>query len=196
MLLLNLIDRDRMVVRRLNPGFWNCSVGKLARTIKPSHRIDGYLARLPCNGVMVVKLPWADRYRDRGYPQKLTSGRLWALTTCWKRFPAPWGVDYQRQGALARIDVVFSEQRMPEPKVFISYSHDSQQHKDWVLRLATSLRRVGIDVVFDQSGLVPGQDIAAFMANGIQAADRVVMICSEAYVPRLRPAPVARAMRG
>jgi hypothetical protein len=85
---------------------------------------------------------------------------------------------------------------MPEPKVFISYSHDSQQHKDWVLRLATSLRRVGIDVVFDQSGLVPGQDIAAFMANGIQAADRVVMICSEAYVPRLRPAPVARAMRG
>lgn len=39
---------------------------------------------------------------------------------------------------------------MPAPKVFISYSHDSQQRKDWALRLATSMRAHGIDAVLDQ----------------------------------------------
>lgn len=27
------------------------------------------------------------------------------------------------------------------PKVFISYSHDSDTHKNWVLKLATDLRQ-------------------------------------------------------
>ena len=73
---------------------------------------------------------------------------------------------------------------MPAPKVFISYSHDSQQHKEWVLRLASSLRVHEIDAVLDQWDLVPGQDVAAFMANGIRTADRVVLICSETYVTK------------
>lgn len=73
---------------------------------------------------------------------------------------------------------------MPSPKVFVSYSHDSQQHKDWALRLATSMRVYGIDAVLDQWDLVPGQDLAAFMVAGIRTADRVVMICSEAYVAK------------
>ncbi|MFV0673054.1 toll/interleukin-1 receptor domain-containing protein [Variovorax sp. tm] len=73
---------------------------------------------------------------------------------------------------------------MPAPKIFISYSHDSQQHKDWALRLATSMRAHGIDAILDQWDLVPGQDLAEFMAKGIRTADRVVMICSEAYVAK------------
>jgi hypothetical protein len=77
-----------------------------------------------------------------------------------------------------------SEWQMPAPKVFVSYSHDSPQHKEWALRLADSLRRAGVDAVLDQWDLVPGQDVAAFMANGIRAADRVVLICSEAYVAK------------
>jgi hypothetical protein len=70
------------------------------------------------------------------------------------------------------------------PKVFISYSHDSQPHKDWVRDLATVLRANGIDVVLDQWDLSPGQDIAAFMAGGIQTADRVLLICTEQYVSK------------
>jgi hypothetical protein len=31
--------------------------------------------------------------------------------------------------------------KMKIPKVFISYSHDSQEHKKWVLDLATRLRK-------------------------------------------------------
>jgi len=73
---------------------------------------------------------------------------------------------------------------MPAPKVFISYSHDSSPHKEWVLRLASSLVANGIDVVLDQWDLVPGQDVAAFMANGISKADRVVLVCSDTYVSK------------
>ena len=73
---------------------------------------------------------------------------------------------------------------MPAPKVFISYSHDSQQHKEWVLGLATALRTNGIDAVLDQWDLSPGQDIAAFMARGIRTADRVLLICTGPYVSK------------
>ncbi|MBL0171692.1 MAG: toll/interleukin-1 receptor domain-containing protein [Gemmatimonadaceae bacterium] len=41
---------------------------------------------------------------------------------------------------------------MPEPIVFVSYSHDTPNHKDWVLRLATELRALGIDTILDQWG--------------------------------------------
>src|SRR5262245_25666670 len=69
-------------------------------------------------------------------------------------------------------------------KGFSSYSHDSQQHKDWVRRLATDLLSNGIDADLDQWSLVPGQDIAAFMAEGIRTAKRVLLICSEEYVTK------------
>jgi hypothetical protein len=73
---------------------------------------------------------------------------------------------------------------MPAPKVFISYSHDSQPHKDWVRSLATALRDNGIDAVLDQWDLSAGQDIAAFMAGGIRTADRVLLICTDQYVSK------------
>lgn len=45
------------------------------------------------------------------------------------------------------------------PKVFISYSHDSEEHKEWVLELATNLRKHGIDVILDQWELAVGKDL-------------------------------------
>ena len=38
---------------------------------------------------------------------------------------------------------------MSIPKVFISYSHDTQEHKKWVLDLATRLRGGGVDAIID-----------------------------------------------
>jgi hypothetical protein len=70
----------------------------------------------------------------------------------------------------------------PAPKVFISYSHDSPDHKRWVSELATKLRENGIDVIFDQWGLGLGDDVPRFMENSVTAADRVLMICTEKYV--------------
>ena len=73
---------------------------------------------------------------------------------------------------------------MAAPKVFISYSHDSDEHKAWVLKLAGDLRAIGIDVVLDHWDLVPGQDMSLFMQKGIAGADRVLLICTEKYVTK------------
>jgi hypothetical protein len=35
------------------------------------------------------------------------------------------------------------------PQVFISYSHDSDEHKNWIIQLATRLRSNGVDVILD-----------------------------------------------
>lgn len=80
------------------------------------------------------------------------------------------------------LGVIEPEKCVPSPSVFISYSHDSPEHKAWVLKLATDLRNSGIDATIDQWDLVPGQDVAAFMQHGIVAADRVLLICSDSYV--------------
>jgi hypothetical protein len=73
---------------------------------------------------------------------------------------------------------------MAAPRVFISYSHDSPEHKGWVLKLATDLRAAGIDAVLDQWDLAPGQDTVAFMADGITGSARVLLICTEEYVTK------------
>ena len=42
------------------------------------------------------------------------------------------------------------EDTPPTPTVFISYSHDSSEHKVWVAALAQDLRKHGIDAILDQ----------------------------------------------
>ena len=51
----------------------------------------------------------------------------------------------------------------PAPTVFVSYSHDGEEHSDWVLQLATRLRSNSVDVILDRWNLRLGQDLAAFM---------------------------------
>lgn len=68
------------------------------------------------------------------------------------------------------------------PRVFISYSHDSDIHKEWVRKLASDLRESGIDAILDQWDVRLGDDLAAFMESGITSSDRVIAICSENYV--------------
>ena len=68
------------------------------------------------------------------------------------------------------------------PKVFVSYSHDDQEHKDWVHTLATRLVANGVDVVLDQWDLNLGGDLPQFMETGLTDADRVLAICTETYV--------------
>ena len=70
------------------------------------------------------------------------------------------------------------------PKVFISYSHDSPEHKRWVSELAARLRHNGIDAILDQWDLGLGDDITRFMERGIVDADRVLVICTDEYVSK------------
>lgn len=73
---------------------------------------------------------------------------------------------------------------MSTPKVFISYSHDSQEHKKWVLDLATRLRNSGVDAIIDQWELRPGDDLPHFMETHLADADYVVMVCTDKYVAK------------
>lgn len=69
-----------------------------------------------------------------------------------------------------------------QPIVFISYSHDNEKHKDWVLQLATRLRSNGVDVILDRWNLKLGSDLATFMERGLSKSTRIVCICSSSYV--------------
>lgn len=74
---------------------------------------------------------------------------------------------------------------MENPTVFISYSHDNDDHKTWVLKLATDLRSHGVNIILDQWDLRLGTDLRFFMKNGLSSAALVLCICSENYVKKV-----------
>lgn len=74
---------------------------------------------------------------------------------------------------------------MENPTVFISYSHDSEEHKAWVLKLATDLRTHGVDAILDQWDLRLGTDLRFFMENGLSSSHLVLCVCSEDYVQKV-----------
>lgn len=67
------------------------------------------------------------------------------------------------------------------PKVFISYSHDNEEHKDWVYKLATELMGKGIETILDQWDLELGANLPKFMEHGLQESDRVLVVCTDSY---------------
>lgn len=67
------------------------------------------------------------------------------------------------------------------PKVFVSYSWDDDEHKNWVRGLATELRRDGVDVILDHWHLAPGDQLPKFMETSVRENDFVIMICTPKY---------------
>jgi hypothetical protein len=78
---------------------------------------------------------------------------------------------------------MFSPQPRP-PKVFLSYSWDSPEHRQWVAWFGATLRQRGIDVILDQWHVRGGEDVAAFMERSIRESDRVLVICTDMYVEK------------
>ena len=72
------------------------------------------------------------------------------------------------------------------PKIFISYSWESENTKNMTIELAEALLRHGIDVVLDVWDLKPGQDMYAFMERSVkdEEIDRVLMICDKSYAKK------------
>lgn len=69
--------------------------------------------------------------------------------------------------------------------VFISYSWDSDEHKEWVLKLANYLiEKAGCNVLLDQFDLAAGKELTHFMENGLEKADKVLIILTEDYKKR------------
>jgi NB-ARC domain/TIR domain/APAF-1 helical domain/WD domain, G-beta repeat len=71
------------------------------------------------------------------------------------------------------------------PKVLISYSHDSPEHRDRVLVLSKRLREEGVDSTIDQYLLVPPEGWPRWMEKQIRDSDFVVMVCTETYYRRV-----------
>ena len=72
---------------------------------------------------------------------------------------------------------------MEPPKVFISYSHDSDEHKKWVSDLTDKLRENNIEVMIDQTGLRLGSNLTMFIEK-LRSVDRVLVVCTDNYVQR------------
>ena len=72
----------------------------------------------------------------------------------------------------------------PIPNAFMSYSHDSPEHKKWVHDFSNELRSAGINIILDQWDLELGQDVASFIESNISYSDKVLIICTEQYVQK------------
>jgi hypothetical protein len=67
------------------------------------------------------------------------------------------------------------------PRVFISYSHDSEDHRARVLDLSNRLRSDGIDVRLDRYEASPSQGWPRWMLQQLKQADTVLCVCTETY---------------
>ncbi|MER0215337.1 MAG: TIR domain-containing protein [Nitrosomonas sp.] len=75
----------------------------------------------------------------------------------------------------------------PTTRVFISYSHDSDTHREFVRNLANDLRRDGLDCQIDQyvNGFPP-EGWQRWMETQIEQADFVLIVCTPVYLQRYR----------
>jgi hypothetical protein len=73
---------------------------------------------------------------------------------------------------------------MPASRVFISYSHDSDQHRKRVLALANQIREDGIEAWIDQYVHDPEEGWPMWMRNQVSEADRVLLVFTETYARR------------
>src|SRR5512142_1627826 len=72
------------------------------------------------------------------------------------------------------------------PRVFLSYSHDSDEHAARVLALANALCDGGIDVILDRYvHPAPAEGWPRWMERNLDAADFVLMVCTELYRRRI-----------
>jgi len=70
------------------------------------------------------------------------------------------------------------------PRVFVSYSWDTELHKNWALIFVNQLRQHGIDAFIDQTHLDLGARTPEFMERAIRESDRVLVVCTDAYKRR------------
>jgi hypothetical protein len=77
-----------------------------------------------------------------------------------------------------------NSKNMSAPTCFISYSWDAPEHQAWVLKLATSLRSAGVDVLLDQWDVHPGTDLTVFMEQSISNSQYVLLVCTPAFAQK------------
>lgn len=66
-------------------------------------------------------------------------------------------------------------------KVFISYSHTNDEHKENVVKLAEKLIKAGIEIEIDEF-LEYGESISHFMEQSLQKCKKIILICNKDYI--------------
>ncbi|MBB5958000.1 hypothetical protein FHS29_004608 [Saccharothrix tamanrassetensis] len=83
------------------------------------------------------------------------------------------------------------------PRVFVSYAHDSEEHKELVLRFVTFLRvEAGVDAHFDRWYEGKRQDWSLWAIDQLEKADFILVIASPAYKRRAEGAGPPHEGRG
>jgi hypothetical protein len=73
---------------------------------------------------------------------------------------------------------------MKSPTLLISYSHDSEEHRNRVAQLANQLRQDGINCWIDQFEPHPSQGWPMWMEQQVAQADFVFLVCTDRYLKR------------
>ena len=68
------------------------------------------------------------------------------------------------------------------PEVFLSYRHESEEHRRWVKRMAEGLRRDGVNALLDEWEINLGDSIADFAASAIFRVQAMLFLITEASV--------------
>lgn len=79
-----------------------------------------------------------------------------------------------------------ADDEIKAPKVFISYSQDSPEHKDRVFALSNRLVKDGLHCNIDQYVDSPPEGWQRWMESQIQEADFVLVICTARYLRRVK----------
>jgi len=70
------------------------------------------------------------------------------------------------------------------PKVFISYSHDSEELEEEVKDLADKLIELGVQAEIDQYTTNPKQGWPQYMLENILESDYILCVCTKIYKNR------------
>ncbi|CAN5485549.1 hypothetical protein BH09SUM1_BH09SUM1_23320 [soil metagenome] len=82
------------------------------------------------------------------------------------------------------------------PSAFISYSHDSPEHKQRIFDLAKRLRSNGVDAWIDQFEPDPVDGWAKWMEDQLETANFILVVCTAGYLKKLRTKGHAQTGKG
>lgn len=85
---------------------------------------------------------------------------------------------------MAGADAATQDSEAAAARIFLSYSHDSEAHKQRVLELCERLRQDGVNAWLDRYELSPEEGWPRWTRQQVQSAASVLVICSATYKRR------------
>lgn len=89
-------------------------------------------------------------------------------------------IEKQKEDAQVSAPII-KKNELNTPVVFISYSWDSEEYKEWIRDFSEQLNDRGINVILDQNDLILGDPLPIFMEQSIAKSDYVLIMCTPKY---------------